>query len=279
MNTGFFNVFHDHANHGRLAVGNAIDVDLDCVFQKTIDQDGAIRRYFNCARHVSAEIRLIINELHRAAAENKARSDQNWITNLACDLYRFVRVHGRTTRRLTQSKLVQHRCEKFSIFRGLDALRLRAENRNAGRFQSVREVERRLSAELHHHAFGPLLLIYIENVLQRERLEIEFVARVVIGRNRFRIRVHHDRFEPELAQRERGVHAAVIELDSLADAIWSASKNHYFTFPAFAPLVLVAVSGIIIRRISFELRRTGIDQAIRRRHFFGDAFRSNFFFG
>src|SRR5207248_6081174 len=114
----------------------------------------------------SAEIRLIINELHRAAAENQARSDQNWVTNYACDRYRFVRVYGRTTRRLTKSKFVQHRREQFSIFRRLDALRLRPENRNTGRFQSVRQIERCLAPELDHHPFRLFLLIYIKNVLQ-----------------------------------------------------------------------------------------------------------------
>ena len=83
--------------------------------------------------------------------------------------------------------------------------------------QSVREIQRRLSAELHDHAFRFFLVVNIEHVFERERLEIKFVAGVVIGRNRFRIRVDHDGFEAELAQREGGVHAAVIKLDSLPD--------------------------------------------------------------
>ena len=92
--------------------------------------------------------------------------------------------------------------------------------------QAVRQIERRLPAELHDHAFRLFLVVNVEHVLERERLEVEFVARVVIGRNRFRIRVHHDGFEAELAQREGGVHAAVIEFDSLPDPVRPAAENH-----------------------------------------------------
>src|SRR5205807_5869927 len=73
-----------------------------------------------------------------------------------------------------------------------------------------------------------------------------------------------DRFEPELAQCEGGVHATVIKLNPLADPVRSAAENHHLAFATLAPLVLVAVSRVIIRRVSFELRRAGIDQPISR---------------
>ena len=145
--------------------------------------------------------------------------------------------------------------------------------------QSFREIERSLTAELHDDALGQFLVVDIEHVFERERLEVEFVARVVIGRNGFRIRIDHDGFESKLAKGEGGVDAAIIEFDSLAHPVRAAAEDHDLALIAPAHLVLAAVGGIIIRRIRFELRRTGIDQAIRRRHFFGDAFRSNFFFG
>src|ERR1700720_1855129 len=67
------------------------------------------------------------------------------------------------------------------------------------------------------------------------------------------------------------MHATVIEFDSLADAVRAAAQNHDLPFAALAPLVLVAVGGIIIWRVSFEFGRTGIDQAVRRRHLCRDA--------
>jgi AraC-like DNA-binding protein len=78
--------------------------------------------------------------------------------------------------------------------------------------KSVRKIERCLPAKLHNGRPTFFMLIDIEDVFECQRLEIKFVAGVVIGRNRFRIRIDHDRFEPFLFQSKRGVHATVVEI-------------------------------------------------------------------
>ncbi len=140
------------------------------------------------------------------------------------------------------------------------------------------EIERRLSPELNNHAFRFCLVVNIEDVLERKRLKIKFVAGIVIGRDRFRIRIHHDGFEPEFTQGERGVDAAVIEFNPLADAIGPAAQNHDFALPAFASLVLIPVGRIIIRRVRFEFRSAGIDQSISGSDLFSDSPTANGFF-
>src|SRR5439155_24651548 len=72
----------------------------------------------------------------------------------------------------------------------------------------------------------------------------------------------HDRFESALPQPKGGVHAAVIELNSLADTVRPAPQDHYLALAALTPLILVTVRGVIIRRVSFELCRARIDEAI-----------------
>ena len=119
-----------------------------------------------------------------------------------------------------------------------------------------------MTAELNEYALRFFLIVNVEHVLESERLKVKFVARVVIGRDRLRIRIDHDRFESELAQRKGGVHAAVIELNSLADTVRPAPQDHYLALAALAPLILVTVRGVIIRRVSFELCRARIDQAV-----------------
>jgi hypothetical protein len=62
-------------------------------------------------------------------------------------------------------------------------------------------------------------------VFRRERFEIEPVGRVVVGRHGFRIAVDHDGLVTDLFQREGGMAAAIVELDSLADAVRTAAEN------------------------------------------------------
>ena len=67
----------------------------------------------------------------------------------------------------------------------------------------------------------------VEDFFQGQGFEIQAIAGVVIGRNRLRIAVHHDRLAAEFLQRKRGVAAAVIELDALADAVRATAENHH----------------------------------------------------
>ena len=123
-----------------------------------------------------------------------------------------------------------------------------------------------MAAELNDHAFRKLLIADIEHVFECKRLEVQFVAGIVIGRDRFRIRIDHDRFEAELPQSKRGVHATVIKLDALADAIGSTAENHDLALGAAPHFILGAVGRIVIRSKRFKLRGAGVDQPIGGNH-------------
>jgi hypothetical protein len=101
-----------------------------------------------------------------------------------------------------------------------------ADDRHAGRGQRPGQVQRRLPAELHDHAIGLHAVADVQHVLGGQRLEEQQVAGVVVGADRLGVRVDHDRLDAHLAQREAGMAAAVVELDSLADAIRAAAENH-----------------------------------------------------
>ena len=219
----------------------------------------------------------MIDQLHCAPAEDERWPNEHRIADPFRDRDRFLLARGGAARRLAQTEPVEHLGKEFAVFRQLDAFRLRADDRDASRFQSGGKIERRLSTELHDHALRLFLFVDVEHVFVRQRLEIKFVARVVVGRNRLRVRVDHDRLEPQLAQGESGVDAAVVELDALADAIRPAAENHDLAFRVGAILVLVAVGGVVIRRVSFEFRRAGVDEAIGGDDAGGDALRADFF--
>jgi hypothetical protein len=67
MDAGLLDVFHDRADHARLAVGDAIDIDFDRVFQEAIDQHRPVGADLDRALHVAAQIIAVVNQLHRPA--------------------------------------------------------------------------------------------------------------------------------------------------------------------------------------------------------------------
>ena len=94
------------------------------------------------------------------------------------------------------------RAESLAVFRDVDRVDRRSPHRYTGVGESFRELERRLSAELHDHPFRLLEVDDLQHVLERQRLEVEAIRRVVVGRHRLRIAVDHDRFEAGFSERE-----------------------------------------------------------------------------
>ncbi len=99
-----------------------------------------------------------------------------------------------------------------------------------------------------------------EHIFQRERLKVEAVARVVIRRNRLRVAVHHDGFVVVFLEREGGMAAAIVELNSLPDAIGTAAKDDDLALGRGSRFVFLVVAGIEIGRHAFELCGAGVHE-------------------
>ena len=114
----------------------------------------------------------------------------------------------------------------------------------------------------------PLVLLDaqdFQHVFQRQRLEIQPVRRVVVGADRFRVAVDHDRLIARIGQREAGVAAAIVELDPLADPVGTAAQDDDLLAVRRARLAFgVAhdrgfIGGIHVGRLRLELGRAGVD--------------------
>ena len=112
-----------------------------------------------------------------------------------------------------------------------------------------------------------------EHVLGGQRLEIEPVGGVVVGRDGLRVAVDHDGLVARLAQREAGVAAAIVELDALADAVRPAAEDDdLLARPWAAPRrPALPAKGARIGRVHVgggrgELGRAGVDALVDRAH-------------
>ena len=131
----------------------------------------------------------------------------------------------------------------------------------------LRELERRLAAELHDHAERLLEVDDLQHILERQRLEVERVGDVEVGGDGLRIRVDHHRAIAELAEGERRADAAVVELDALPDAIRARTEDDHRLarlVRARPALVLLVPAGVEIRRARRELTGTGVHRLVDR---------------
>ena len=96
----------------------------------------------------------------------------------------------------------KQRGEFLAVLGVFDRVDAGADDRHAGGGQGPGQVQRRLAAELHDHAVGLHAVANIEHVFGRQGSKNKQVAGVVIGADRFGVRVDHDRLDPQLAQGE-----------------------------------------------------------------------------
>ncbi len=196
MDARLFDVLHYRADHANIPVADGIHVHLGGIFKESIHQDRSIRARVHGASNVTTQICLIVNEFHRAPPQDERRPHKDGISDPVRHFDRPGFISGSTAGRLKKSQPIEHGGELLAILRDFDASRGGADDVHSVRLQGAGKVERRLTAKLHDDSPAFLLLVDIQNILKGQRLEIEFVARIVIGRDGLRIRVHHDGLEP-----------------------------------------------------------------------------------
>ena len=105
----------------------------------------------------------------------------------------------------------------------------------------------------------------MHDVLERQRLEVELVGGVVVGGHGLRVAVDHDGLVADFLQRERGVYAAIVELDALADAVRAATEDHDLLLVAVrSSLALQTPGRIHVWRERGELCGARVDARVNR---------------
>ena len=266
VNARFLDVLHDATKKEILAVVQRINVNLNCVIEELVDEQRGARRviaHIAHARPVVLEVSPAVDNFHAAPAKHIRRAHQHGVTNTFGDLNGLVDAVGGSVLRRRQIGRIEHGTESPPVFSVVDGLGARTEDRNPSVGEALRQTQWRLATQLNEHSldrahrfFG---LVDRHDVLKGERLKVEAVRGVVVGRNGLGIAVDHDRLVAIL-ERERGVDARVVELDALADAVGARSQDDdRFPRPRL-DLVLNVVTAVVIRRARLELGGACVDR-------------------
>ena len=216
---------------------------------------------------------VAVDDLHAASAEDVRRPHEHRVADALGDRARLVVRRREAVARGRQPGGGEHLAERPAVLGQVDRLGARADDRDAGVLQLLREAQRRLAAELHEHADElaaalPRRLLLgrddLEDVLDGERLEVEAVAGVVVGRDRLGVAVDHHGLEAGLGERERRVDAGVVELDALADAVRPAAEDEHLAAARRRDLGLLVVGAVVVGRLGGELGRAGVDRLVDR---------------
>src|SRR6266498_5834896 len=264
MDSRFLDMLLNRSDDTRVFIGQRIDVKLGGTLKKFINQYWAVRREANRGAHVLVEAFFIVNDGHRAAAKHVTRPDQDWITNLLGNLFRFFTRSRHSVFRLRNAQILEQRAKTFSIFSEINRVCSCADDRNACPVQTHRQVQWRLSAKLDNDSLRVLYVDDVHYVFKGERFEVETVGRVVIRRNGFRVAVDHDRLKARIPKGKGGMATTIVKFNSLADAIGPGAQDHDLTAIGRRCFVFRFVSRIQIRGKRFKLGAAGINAFIDR---------------
>ena len=275
MHAGLLDVLHDGADVDVLAVADRVHVDLDGVLEELVDEHGVLGAHADRRVHVVLELLGAVDDLHGAAAEHVRRPHEQRVADARGDL-RGLGGRGReAVLGAADAELLEQAAEAPAVLGEVDGLLRRAQDGDAGLGERAGDLERRLAAELHDDAPGPLVGDDVGDVLEGERLEVQAVGDVVVGADGLRVAVDHDRLVAQLAGGERGVHAAVVELDALADAVGAGAEDDDALPLARLGLVLLLVGRVEVRGLGLELGGARVDRLVDRQDVVLDAQRAD----
>ncbi len=183
-----------------------------------------IRRDLDSATHVILELLDVVDDLHCAAAQHVGWAHHDRVADTLSTVDGLLQVRDAAGLRTRDMRLVQHLVEALTILGAIDIIDRCTEDLDAGLLQRRREVDGRLAAELHDNALGLLLVDDVQYIFRRQRLEVEAVGNIEVGRNRLRVVVDDDGLDAHFPQGPYRMHGAVVKLHPLADADWTGAQ-------------------------------------------------------
>ena len=248
----------DVLHHGRDvrigAVAEGVDVELDRALEEAVDEDDAVDR-----RHRGLDVRFAVTDAHRAAAEDVGGADEHRVADAVGDLDRLLGRLGHPPLRAAHAEALGEPAEALAVLGEVDGVERRPEDLESGALDRPRELQRRLAAELDADADRLLALEHREDGLLVERLEVEPVRRVVVGRDGLRVAVDHHGLVALRPEALGGVDAAVVELDPLADPVRAAAEDHDRAAGLRRQLVALAAGRVEVVRGRLDLAGARVD--------------------
>ncbi len=232
MDARLFDMLHDARDMDVLAVTKRVDINLDRARKIAVKKDRVLAGNLNGLADVAFQLRVVADDLHRAAAQHEGGADHERVADFGGDGKSLIARAGGAVMRLLEVQRVQKLLEAFAVFGQINRVRRGAKDRDAFFVKRIGEFQRGLAAELHDDAVQGAVFLFdpedFKHMLQRQGFKIQAVRSVVIGGHGFGVAVDHDGFIAGLGQRVAGVAAAIVKLDPLTDAVGAAAKNHDF---------------------------------------------------
>ena len=224
MDTCIFDMLRDGIFHHLTVAGYCIKLHLVRLLHELRDDDGIVFAHLAGLAEKLFELVVVVAYVHGGTRQHIRGPYQHGEADTLYERLHLLHTRQSVPFRLVDAQGVEHGRELVPVLSPVDAHRTRAEDRHMLAVQLHGKVVRNLSANGDNHTHGILQVYHIEHTLQRQFVEIELVAHVVVGRDGLRVVVDHDTLVSKFPRCGDGVHRAPVELHTRSDAIGSRSE-------------------------------------------------------
>ena len=202
-------------------------------------------------------------DLHTLSAQHIGRAHQHGITQLMGRRFSLLSREYGAACRSGDIALLQDGVKQFPVLRSVHILCSCAKNGDSHFHQSLRQLDGRLSAELHHRAVRFLYIHNALHILRCQRFKVQLIRNVEVRTYGLRVIVHDNGLIAFPAEGPGAVHGAEVKLNALSNADGTGTQNQNL-FAALCLLRLVEASktGIIVRRLCRKLSRAGVNHLV-----------------
>ena len=226
VDTGLLDMLQNAADVHLFAVAQGVDVGLDRTLQEAVKVHRVVGADSRGLGHVITQMLGIVGDHHAAAAQHVARTYQQRVADMRGNGLSLLKRGGLARRRVHDAQFVEQGGEALAVLGKVDGIGLGAHNVHAALLEHACQLKRGLAAERHHDAVGALNIDDVHDVLIGERLKVQAVGSVVVGRDGLGVAVDHDGLKAAGRQRVARMYAAVVELDALANAVGAGTQDH-----------------------------------------------------
>ena len=240
MDAGLLDVLHHAADDDRAGlVGDDVDVDLDRVGEELVDQQREADGRASSSPRRAADARARARSSPRGRARRRRAPSRGRRARSSAAPSPGSRSRAATARASSRLRAMPQRGARSAELRSAPRRTARDPRRDRSRRRCVPRIGTPACASgtaslsgvwppnctITPHGFSTSQISSTSSSVSGSKYSRS--RRVVVGRHRLGVAVDHDRLDALLAQRHRRVHAAVVELDALADAVRPAAEDDH----------------------------------------------------
>ena len=116
MHARLLYMLHDAADEHFFTITDAVNIDFDSQIEEAIQQHRAVIGHFHRLIHIDTQIIFVMDNFHRAAAQDIGRPHHQRVTHLGRNSHGLLYSSGRAIGWLLQIKRLNQFLESFTVF-------------------------------------------------------------------------------------------------------------------------------------------------------------------